>query len=66
MSHIADIRHLIAKAQMQEAEDSCNTLLEAEDSAEGYELLGYIAQQTGRQSLSSACCSRHNHDVLDN
>lgn len=65
MSPISDIRHLIAEAEMSKAEDLCNTLLQVEDSAEGYHLLGYVAQQTGRHSLSIDCCRRANDLGLD-
>ena len=60
MSTFSDVRNLIATVQMQEAEELCNTLLQAEVSAEGYHLLGYIAQQTGRHSLSIDFCIRAN------
>ncbi len=55
-----DVRRLIATGQMQEAEDLCNVLLKVGESAEGYHLLGYIAQQTGRYSLSIDSCIRAN------
>lgn len=55
-----EVKSLIAKGQMQEAEDLCNTLLKVDGSALGYHLLGYIAQQTGRYSLSINSCIRAN------
>lgn len=60
MHTMLEVKSLIAKGQMQEAEDLCNTLLKVGESALGYHLLGYIAQQTGRYSLSIDSCIRAN------
>lgn len=55
-----EVKSLISRDQMQEAEDLCNALLKVDESALGYHLLGYIAQQTGRYSLSIDSCVRAN------
>ena len=60
MHTMLEVKNLITAGRMQEAEVLCTKLLEVKESAEGCHLLGYIAQQTGRYSLSIDWCIRAN------
>lgn len=62
---IEEIRRLIASGQLKDAETRCRQILQVHQDAHALQLLGYLAQQTGRYELAVEQCIAANNLGLE-
>ena len=64
-ARIQEIRGFIASGQLKDAETRCQSILQAGLNAHAFQLLGYVAQQTGRYELAVEKCIAANDSGLN-